>query len=81
MLGKEIYELSQFALILSKLILSLLTMLDVRARRVPADDVSSLIEQRVIPDQEPPELAVFPQGSLFNFERKRACESSLSLVS
>src|ERR1700758_2646032 len=80
MLRKKIYELPKLSLFLSKFIFSLLTILDVRACRVPAKNVSCLIEQRIVLDQEPPVLAVFPQGSLFNFERKSPCESGCSLV-
>ena len=43
MLRKEIYELSQFTFVLSKFIFSLLPILDVRARRVPANNFSTLI--------------------------------------
>jgi hypothetical protein len=43
-LRKEIYELPQLTLILPKFILGPLAILDIRARRVPPNDVSSLIE-------------------------------------
>jgi hypothetical protein len=44
MLRKEIYELPQLALFLSKFSFSLLTIFDVGTRRVPPNDVSSLVD-------------------------------------
>src|SRR4029077_5371904 len=58
MLRKEIYELPQFVLVLSKSIFSLLTILDV-GRRVLPSDVSFLIDERVVPDKKPPIFTVF----------------------
>jgi hypothetical protein len=79
MLRKEIYELPQFVLVLSKFIFSLLTILDVRTRRVPPSDVSFLIDERVVPDKKPPIFTVFPASPLLVFERNRARETFLQL--
>jgi hypothetical protein len=79
MLRKEIYELPQFVLVLSKFIFSLLTILDVRTRRVPPSDVSFLIDERVVPDKKPPVFTAFPANPLLVFERNRARETFLLL--
>src|SRR5260370_21452860 len=57
-----------------------LAIVDIGSRRIPANDLSGLVQQWVVPNQKPSILAVLPQRSVFEFKRKAACKSGLSLV-
>ena len=56
-------------------------VIDVSSRRVPASHLPLLISERVVTNEKPTILAVFPSSPLLNFERNATSESSLALVS
>src|SRR6266478_4347 len=55
-------------------------VIDVRSGRVPANHLPPLVSEGVVSNEKPTVLAIPPKGSLFYFEWKPACESSVSLI-
>src|SRR6266478_8744309 len=58
MLRKRVHELAQLTLVLPELVLGPLPILDVGARRIPARDVSVVIDERLVLNEKPSALPV-----------------------
>jgi hypothetical protein len=59
---------------------SLLGLVDVRARRIPPQEMSLVIPQRVVLDEKPPKLSVVPPDTLFVGKRGPARHCCLAFV-
>src|SRR5260370_29262731 len=81
MLRKEIYELSQFALVLSKHGLGALEVIDVGIRSIPVDNVARFVAQWLSPKQEPSIHSVEPAQPSLNFTRLARGQKSEPLMS
>jgi hypothetical protein len=57
--------LSQRQILFPSSLFGTLAIVDVGTGRIPADDLSSFVQQRVVLDQEPTILTVLAPGSLF----------------
>src|ERR1700745_2149886 len=71
MLRKEIYELPQLPLFLSKFRFSLLAILYVRPGCIPTNDWAVSIQQGVVANQEPAVATVFSASTLLVFKWNR----------
>src|SRR5262245_13319474 len=61
-------------------ILGPFSILDVKSSHIPSIDFSLLIEQRVVPDQEPAICAVLTQHTLLSFERRGSEKRSAAFL-
>src|SRR4029077_7146765 len=80
MLRKEIYELPQLPLFLSKFRFSLLAILYVRPGCIPTNDLAVSIQQGVVANQEPAVATVFSASTLLVFKWNRAGKGAAPLL-
>src|SRR5882724_4014267 len=73
-LGKSVHELAQLTLVLPELVLGPFPILDVRARRIPARDVSVIIDDRLVLNEKPSVMPVRSAHALLILKRHRAGE-------
>src|SRR3984893_518862 len=66
--------LAQRDVFVSRPVFGPLTIIDISSRRIPANDLSGLVQQWVVLDQEPPILTIFSQSPLLIFEWSRVGE-------
>src|SRR5712675_126815 len=74
MLRKSVHELAQLTLVLPELVLGPLPILDVRARRIPARDVSVVIDDRLVLNKKPSVLTIRSEHALLILKRHRSGE-------
>src|SRR5260221_1221909 len=74
MLRKSVHELAQLTLVLPELGLGPFPILDVRARRIPARDVSVVIDDRLVLNEKPSVLTIRSAHALLILERHRTGE-------
>src|SRR5580704_19387217 len=72
MLRKSIHELAQLTLVLPELVLRTFPILDVGARRIPARDVSVVIDDRLVLNEKPSVLTIRSAHALLILKRRRA---------
>src|SRR5258706_3452704 len=74
MLRKSVHELAQLTLVLPELVLGPFPILDVRARRIPARDVSVVIDDRLVLNEKPSVIPVRSAHALLILKRRRTGE-------
>src|SRR5258708_9175207 len=74
MLRKRVHELAQLTLVLPELVLGPFPILDVRARRIPARDVSVVIDDRLVLNKKPSVLTIRSEHALLILKRHRTRE-------
>src|SRR6266478_8484113 len=74
MLRESVQELTEFALVLPQLVLGPFPILDVRARRIPARDVSIVIDDRLVLNKKPSVLTIRSEHALLILKRHRTGE-------
>src|SRR5260221_6691828 len=74
MLRESVQELTQFTLVLPQLVLGPLSILDVCARRIPARDVSVVIDDWAVLDEKPSVLTIRSEHAVFILKRHRTEE-------
>src|SRR6185295_9915378 len=74
MLRKSVHELAQLTLVLPELVLGPFPILDVRARRIPARDVSVVIDDWLVLNEKPSVLPVRSVHALLILKRHRTGE-------
>src|SRR5215813_5102931 len=72
MLGKEIYELPELALLVTEFFLRPPSVFNIGPCRIPPNDLSALVQEWVVPDEEPAILPIFSPSPLLVFERNSA---------
>src|SRR6266853_5150630 len=74
MLRKSVHELAQLTLVLPELVLGPFPILDVRARRIPARNVSVVIDDRLVLNEKPSVLTIRSEHALLILKRHRTGE-------
>src|SRR6266403_3873684 len=74
MLRKRVHELAQLTLVLPQLVLGPFSILDVCARRIPARDVSVVIDDWVVLNEKPSVLTIRSAHALLILKRQRTGE-------
>src|SRR5438034_2487308 len=72
--------LAQRQVFFSDALFRLLAFFNVGSRRIPANEASLFVAERVVTDEEPTILTILPQRSLLDFKREAACKGRPSLV-
>src|SRR5882724_6535519 len=71
--------LAQRQVFFSDALFRLLAFFNVGSRRIPANEASLFVAERVVTDEEPTILTILPQRSLFDLERESTCQCGLAL--
>src|SRR5437867_11487436 len=72
--------LAQRQVFFSDALFRLLAFFNVGSRRIPANEASLFVAERVVTDEEPAILTILPQRSLFDFKREAARKGRPALV-
>src|SRR6185295_14529550 len=77
---RALYFFPQRDVFVSRPVFGAFAIIDVSSGRVPANEASLFVVERIVTDEKPTILTILPQRSLFNFKREAACKGRPPLI-